>query len=132
VKPIFWGRFFFGTDNLSGHSLRHLSLTMTCHVLCIHMSGKGAEMSGNIASAKSNVTEPSTPTGAAAPTGYRVSLVPGALEVSARLATAEELRNLVKVLRASIVILDDATEGDTDQPLSLTKRVAEVSTPPRK
>ena len=84
-------------------------------------------MSGNRASANSNATEPS-----ATPTGYRVSLVPGALEVSARLGTAEELRNLVKVLRASIVILDDATEGDTDSPVSLTKRVAEVSTPPRK
>ena len=89
-------------------------------------------MSGNRASANSNATEPSTSTGAATPTGYRVSLVPGALEVSARLGTAEELRNLVKVLRASIVILDDATEGDTDSPVSLTKRVAEVSTPPRK
>jgi hypothetical protein len=88
---------------------------------------KGAEMSGNLASAKSNVTESSASTGAGAPTGYRVSLVPGVLEVSARLATAEELRNLVKVLQASIVILDNVAQGDTDSSLSLTERVAKVS-----
>ena len=34
-------------------------------------------------------------------TGYRVSLVPGALEVSARLASNEELDILVKVLEAN-------------------------------
>jgi hypothetical protein len=34
-------------------------------------------------------------------TGYRVSLVPGALEVSARLASNEELEILVKVLEAN-------------------------------
>jgi len=88
-------------------------------------------MSGNAAPRDSSNGSSVTPT-AAAPTGYRVSLVPGALEVSARLATAEELRNLVKVLRASVVILEDVTEGDSDESLSLTKRVAEVMTSPRK
>ena len=38
---------------------------------------------------------------AATATGYRVSLVPGALEVSARLASNEELEILVKVLEAN-------------------------------
>jgi hypothetical protein len=38
---------------------------------------------------------------AAGATGYRVSLVPGALEVSARLASNEELDILVKVLEAN-------------------------------
>jgi hypothetical protein len=88
-------------------------------------------MSGSAAPADSSSGSSVTPT-TAAPTGYRVSLVPGALEVSARLATAEELRNLVKVLRASVVILEDVTEGDTDKSLGLTKRVAEVMTSPRK
>jgi hypothetical protein len=89
-------------------------------------------MSGNIASEKSNGAEPSTPTGSATPTGYRVSVVPGALEISARLATPDELRNLVKVLRASIVILEDTAEGDMDEPVRLTKRVAALSaTPPK-
>ncbi len=62
----------------------------------------------------------------AAPTGYRVAIVPGALEVSARLATAEELRNLVKVLSASIAILADESRDDCDA-VSLTKRLAQTS-----
>jgi hypothetical protein len=86
-------------------------------------------MSGNLATAKSNVTEPSTPTAAAVPTGYRVAVVPGALEISARLGTPEEIRNLMKVLRAGILILEDTTEGDMDEPLSLTNRIAVTSTP---
>jgi hypothetical protein len=40
-------------------------------------------------------------TNGATATGYRVSLVPGALEVSARLASNEELEILVKVLEAN-------------------------------
>jgi hypothetical protein len=81
-------------------------------------------MSGNIASPKSNggVESP------APSTGYRVSLVPGALEVSARLGTPEEVRNLVKVLRAGLTILEDTTEGDMDEPVNLTKRVAALGT----
>ena len=66
------------------------------------------------------------------PTGYRVAVVPGALEISARLGTPEEVRNLMKVLRAGIAILEDTSEGDMDVPLSLTKRVAAVDTTPPK
>jgi len=66
---------------------------------------------------------------AAVPTGYRVAVVPGALEISARLGTPEEVRNLMKVLRAGILILEDTTEGDMDEPLSLTNRIAVTSTP---
>ena len=81
-------------------------------------------MSGNTASSKGNDgTEPSGP-----PTGYRVSVVPGALEISARLGTPEEVRNLMKVLRAGLIILEDTTDGDMDKPLSLTKRVAGMGT----
>ena len=64
-------------------------------------------------------------TSTATPTGYRVAIVPGALEVSARLATADELRDLVKVLSASITILADA-QDDCDA-ASLTKRLAQTS-----
>ena len=50
-------------------------------------------------------------------TGYRVSLVPGALEVSARLASNEELEILVKVLEANNPVFDEPTlavlSGDT-------------------
>ena len=42
-----------------------------------------------------------TATASTGATGYRVSLVPGALEVSARLASNEELDILVKVLEAN-------------------------------
>jgi len=41
------------------------------------------------------------------PTGYRVAVVPGAIEVSARLCTPEDVRNLMKVLRAGYAILED-------------------------
>src|SRR5262245_66246437 len=83
---------------------------------------KGAEMSANLASAKTNGTETSTPMAAAVPTGYRVTVVPGALEISARLGAPEEVRNLIKVLRAGILILEDTDEGDMDETVNITKR----------
>ena len=61
------------------------------------------------------------------PTGYRVAVVPGAIEVSARLCTPEDVRNLMKVLRAGYAILEDTTDGDMDRPLTLTRPVAKVS-----
>ena len=88
-------------------------------------------MSTNIAPAKSTGTESCTPMAAVGPTGYRVAVVPGALEISARLGTPEEVRNLMKVLRAGILILEDTAEGDMDEPLSLTKRVAGIVAPPK-
>jgi hypothetical protein len=53
-------------------------------------------MTGDVASK----TEPSAPAEQRVPTGYRVNLLPGALEICARLGTPEEVRNLIKVLRA--------------------------------
>lgn len=50
-----------------------------------------------------------TTTGATA-TGYRVSLVPGALEVSARLVSNDELDILVKVLEANKGSLGKSSE----------------------
>ena len=52
--------------------------------------------------------ESAAATATAGATGYRVSLVPGALEVSARLASNEELDILVKVLEANKGSLDKA------------------------
>ena len=73
---------------------------------------------------RASVTEPSAPTEQTVPTGYRVYFLPGALEICARLGTPQEVRNLIKVLRAGLVILQDATEGDMDEPESITaKRV---------
>jgi hypothetical protein len=51
-----------------------------------------------------SMAKESAPAMTAAPTassGYRVALVPGALEVSARLASNDELDILVKVLEAN-------------------------------
>jgi hypothetical protein len=51
-----------------------------------------------------SMAKDSTPAATAAATassGYRVALVPGALEVSARLASNDELDILVKVLEAN-------------------------------
>lgn len=69
-------------------------------------------MSENITPAKESAAGGSTatPTGAVANTGYRVSMVPGALEVSARLVSAEDLAILVKVLEANKAILAKATD----------------------
>ena len=88
------------------------------------------------AEAATNLTEPSislpSPYGLAMPTGYRVAIVPGAIEISARLSTPEEIRNLMKALRAGITILEDTTEGDMDKPLTLSNRVAAVGGATRK
>ncbi len=55
---------------------------------------------GSAAAATGKRRAAAAATGATA-TGYRVSLVPGGLEVSARLASNEELAILVKVLEAN-------------------------------
>jgi hypothetical protein len=108
-----------------------VTLILSCHVWDFMVTGKGAEMSANLASAKTNGTETSTPIAAAVPTGYRVTVVPGALEISARLGAPEEVRNLMKVLRAGILILEDTAEGDMDEPVNLTKRVAAIVSAPK-
>jgi hypothetical protein len=72
----------------------------------------------------SNETEPLELTVSAMPTGYRVSVVPDAIEVSARLGAAGEVRELIKVLRAGILVF--ATDGDADIPEALTHRVAAI------
>jgi hypothetical protein len=92
-------------------------------------------MTTDVASAKSNGTEASAPLaspyGLAMPTGYRVAVVPGAIEVSARLCKPEDVRNLMKVLRAGHAILEDTSEGDMDEPLNLTKPVAGIISRPK-
>jgi hypothetical protein len=72
----------------------------------------------------SNGSEPSAVTASAMPTGYRVSVVPGAIEVSARLGAPGEIRELIKVLRASILIY--ANDGDADVAENFTHRVGAI------
>ena len=69
-------------------------------------------------------SEPPALTASEMPTGYRVSVVPGAIEVSARLGEAGEVRELIKVLRAGILIFAD--DGDTDVPEKFAHRVAAI------
>jgi len=80
-------------------------------------------MTVNIAPAKDSPTGPSMPSapaasGASAATGYRISILPAALEISARLATAEELQTLVKILQGHAIIWANATMGER-QPVAL-------------
>jgi len=56
-------------------------------------------------------TPPPVPS-AAQPTGYRISIFPCALEISARLASAEELQMLVKILQANSAIWETVTKND--------------------
>jgi hypothetical protein len=89
-------------------------------------------MSEDVAPATSNGTEPSAPTASAMPTGYRVTVVPGVIEVSARLGSPEEVRHLMKVLRAGLLILTDTPDGDVDIPESLAHRVGAIRAASRK
>ena len=88
-------------------------------------------MGTDTASTKTNLTEASTPLaspyGLAMHTGYRVAVVPGAIEVTARLVEPNEVRNLMKVLRAGCIILEETTDGDLDTPLNLTRPLPRVS-----
>jgi hypothetical protein len=91
-------------------------------------------MSAEAASAKTNLVEPSAPLaspyGLAMPTGYRVAVVPGAIEVTGRLVEPNEVRNLMKVLGAGCIILEETTDGDLDKPLNLTRPLPRVSAVP--
>ena len=56
-------------------------------------------------------------------TGYRLTLVPGGLEVSARLSSVEEINDMVRLLQAGTVFLETTTDGDMDAPLNLSQRL---------
>jgi hypothetical protein len=62
--------------------------------------------------AETTPTPPQPASSAAHPTGYRISIFPAAVEISARLASAEELQMLVKVLQANAAIWESATKND--------------------
>ena len=46
------------------------------------------------------------------PADYRISVLPGMLEVSARLTTVEQIDGLVNVLRSNSVTLANKTKND--------------------
>jgi hypothetical protein len=61
---------------------------------------------------------------AVAPTCYRVSVLLGSLEVSARLKNADDLDLLLKVLEANKVLFTKADRSATDLVLKVTKTSA--------
>jgi len=70
-------------------------------------------MNANTASVPDGTNCPNPPAApAAAPTGYRVSISTTALEISARLATPDELNNLVKILQANAAIWGNVTKTE--------------------
>jgi hypothetical protein len=71
---------------------------------------KSATMSQE--SAETNPIPPQPAPSAAHPTGYRISIFPTAVEISARVASAEELQALVKVLQANAALWESATKND--------------------
>jgi hypothetical protein len=70
----------------------------------------------NVNSEFSSVADAShqTATGTSAPSCYRVSMVSGAVEVTARLRNADDLDLLLKVLEANKALFIKANPGDID------------------
>ena len=75
---------------------------------------KGAKMSVSIVSEPDGKIEApqAQATAAVAPTGYRVSISQGALEISARLAKPDELQFLIKILQAQAAIMTEAIKKE--------------------
>jgi hypothetical protein len=74
---------------------------------------KGAKMSVSTAiEPEGKIEAPAQATAAVAPTGYRVSISQGALEISARLAKPDELQFLIKILQAQATIMIEATKKE--------------------
>ena len=75
---------------------------------------RGAQMSESTAAEPEGKIEASQAqaTAAVAPTGYRVSISQGALEISARLAKPDELQFLIKILQAQAAIMTEAAKKE--------------------
>jgi hypothetical protein len=70
---------------------------------------------------------PSTTTeGALAPSCYRVSVLSGSLEVSARLKNADDLELLIKVLEANKALFTKADRSAAEAVVKATKTSAKV------
>lgn len=82
------------------------------------LAAEGEEMSENIEPANGSAST-ATAVGAVAPSCYRVSLLSGSLEVSARLKSAEDLELLMKVLEANKALFAKSDRSATEA-LTLT------------
>jgi hypothetical protein len=101
------------------------------------MTVEGGEMSENVDPAGSAaVSSTATAVGAAAPSCYRLSVLSGSLEVSARLKSSEDLELLMKVLEANKALFakTDRSEPEAfsraDRPA--TKTLAKADRPATK
>ena len=96
----------------------YISLTMLCHALTILRAMPEWAVEGDEMSENGEPVAMVAASSAAAPSCYRVSLLSGSLEVSARLKSADDLELLMRVLEANKVLF---TKGDTLGPEILAK-----------
>ena len=85
------------------------------------MADKGGEMVHNLETAQSEASCSATGLPAAAPSCYRVSVVSGSLEVSARLKNADDLELLLKVLEANKGLFPKEERAVTETVVEVTK-----------
>jgi hypothetical protein len=86
----------------------------------------GAAMASNIEPAGSAAVSCPELNGAGAPSCYRVSVISGSLEVSARLKNADDLELLMKVLDANKSLFTKTEQLATDLVVKVTKTSAKV------
>jgi len=86
----------------------------------------GAAMTSNIEPAGSAAVPCSELNGAGAPSCYRVSVISGSLEVSARLKNADDLELLMKVLDANKSLFTKTEQLATDLVVKVPKTSAKV------
>jgi hypothetical protein len=77
-------------------------------------------MTNNVEPAGSAMSPPET-NGAVAPSCYRVAVISGSLEVSARLKNADDLELLLKVLGANKVLFPKVERAVTETVVKVTK-----------
>jgi hypothetical protein len=85
------------------------------------MTIESGEVAANADLARSDAS--CAATGPAAPSCYRVSVVSGSLEVSARLKNADDLELLLKVLEANKGLFTKADQSATETVVKATKTV---------
>jgi hypothetical protein len=83
-------------------------------------------MTNNVEPAGSAAVSCPETNGAGAPSCYRVSVISGSLEVSARLKNADDLELLMKVLEANKALFTKTERLTTDLVVKVTKNSAKV------
>src|SRR6476620_1876769 len=92
------------------------------------MADEGGEMVHNLETAQSEASCTATGSPAAAPSCYRVSMVSGSLEVSARVKNADDLELLLKVLEANKGLFPKVERAATETVVKATKTAVRSET----